>query len=90
MPLEVQSVQVSGVRRYLIFTIIAVVFALAINSYIIMHSCLNGMASGKASDGVANVVEHTVETITGDPNTINETNHTYRPDVFVSMKMSIN
>ena len=62
-------------KKYLIFTIIAVVFALAINSYIIMHSCLNGMASGKASDGVANVVEHTVETITGDPNTINETNH---------------
>ena len=63
-------------KKYLIFTIIAVVFALAINSYIIMHSCLNGMASGKASDGVANTIEHFVEeNITHDPNTINETNH---------------
>ncbi|MBO7573861.1 MAG: VanZ family protein [Bacilli bacterium] len=61
-------------KKYLIFTIIAVVFALAINGYIIMHSCLHATASGKESNSVAHVVEGVVETFSGDSNTINDSN----------------
>lgn len=60
-------------KKYLIFTIIISVFALAINAYIIMHSCLNATASTEASSGV---IETTEEIINGiKPGTINESNY---------------
>ena len=62
-------------KKYLIFTIIAVVFALAINGYIIMHSCLNATSSGKASQPIVDFAETVVESATGDSNTINDTNY---------------
>lgn len=60
-------------KKYLIFTIIAVVFALAINSYIIMHSCLNGTNSGKASQPIVDFSEEIVNTVS--PGTVNESNY---------------
>ena len=59
-------------------TIIVVILALAINAYIIMHSCLNASESTKASAGVIEVAENVVNTF--KPNAINSENH----DAFAS------
>ena len=60
-------------KKYLILTIIIVVLAVAINAYIIMHSCLDAVESTKASNGVVEVAEEVVNTV--KPGTINETNY---------------
>ena len=62
-------------KKYLILTSIVTILAIAINVYIIIHSCLNGTESAKASQGVTSAVEQAVETVTGNPNTINESNY---------------
>ena len=60
-------------KKYLIFTIIISILAIAINAYIIMHSCLDAAESTKASQGVVEVSEEVVNTVR--PNTITEANH---------------
>lgn len=60
-------------KKYLILTIIIIVLAVAINAYIIMHSCLDAVESTKASNGVVEVAEEVVNTV--KPGTINETNY---------------
>ena len=60
-------------KKYLIWTIIVCVLALAINAYIIMHSCLDAVKSTQASNSVVEVAEETINTIS--PGTITEANH---------------
>ena len=60
-------------KSYLIWTIIVCVLALAINAYIIMHSCLDAIESTKASSGVVEVTEEVINTIS--PGTITPENH---------------
>ena len=60
-------------KKYLIFTIIICVLAVAINAYIIMHSCLDAAASTEASNGVVEVSEEVVNTIS--PGTVTPENH---------------
>ena len=60
-------------KKYLIWTIIICVLAVAINVFIIVHSCLNGAESTKASNGVVEIVENIVNTIS--PGTITAQNH---------------
>lgn len=60
-------------KKYLIWTIIFIVLAVAINAYIIMHSCLDAIESTKASNSVVEVAEETINTIS--PGTITEANH---------------
>ena len=60
-------------KKYLIWTIIVCVLALAINAYIIMHSCLDAAESTKASQGVVEVAEDVVNTVS--PGTITPENH---------------
>ena len=60
-------------KRYLIFTIIICVLAAAINAYIIMHSCLDAAKSTEASQGVVEVSEEVVNTIS--PGTVTPENH---------------
>ncbi len=60
-------------KKYWIWTIIVVILALAINAYIIMHSCLDAIESSKQSQGVVEVVEEVVNTIS--PGTITADNH---------------
>ena len=60
-------------KKYLIWTIIVCVLALAINAYIIMHSCLDAIESTKASSGVVEVTEEVINTIS--PGTITPENH---------------
>ena len=67
-----------GSKLYWLLTIIVVILALAINAYIIMHSCLNASESTKASAGVIEVAENVVNTF--KPNAINSENH----DAFAS------
>ena len=62
-------------KKYLIFDIIIGVLALAINAYIIMHSCFDASKSTNAAQPLVDVVEQTVEAVTGDPNTINSSNY---------------
>ena len=62
-------------KKYLIFEIIIGVLALAINVYIIMHSCLDASNSTSSAQPFVDFAESTVETITGDPDTINATNY---------------
>ena len=57
----------------LILLIIFTVLALLINAYIVYHACLNGEQSTEASQGVIEVSEDVVNTIS--PGTINETNY---------------
>ena len=60
-------------KKYLIFTIIICVLAVAINAYIIMHSCLNAAQSTQASNEVVEVAEEAVNTVS--PGTITPENH---------------
>ena len=60
-------------KKYLVWTIIFCVLAIAINAYIIMHSCLDAVKSTQASNGVVEVAEETINTIS--PGTITEANH---------------
>ena len=60
-------------RSYLIWTIVLCVLAVAINAYIIMHSCLDAAQSTQQSSGVVEVVEEAVNTIA--PGTITPENH---------------
>ena len=60
-------------KKYLIFTIIICVLAVAINAYIIMHSCLDAAQSTEASNGVVEVSEEVVNTIS--PGTVTPENH---------------
>lgn len=60
-------------KTYLVWTIILCVLAVAINAYIIMHSCLDAVRSTEASNGVVEVAEETVNTIS--PGTITPENH---------------
>ncbi len=66
-------------KKYLIWTIIFSVIALAINAYIIIHSCLDAMQSTEASSGVIEVTEEVVNTVA--PGTITPENH----DSFVTI-----
>ena len=60
-------------KKYLIFTIIICVLAIAINAYIIMHSCLDAIESTKASQGIVEVSEEVVNTVA--PGTVTPENH---------------
>lgn len=60
-------------KKYLIWTIVFSVIALAINVFIIVHSCLDASVSAEASSGVTEVVEEIINDI--KPGTINETNY---------------
>ena len=60
-------------KKYLIFTIVICVLAVAINAYIIMHSCLDAVRSTEASNGVVEVAEEAVNTVS--PGTITPENH---------------
>ena len=60
-------------KKYLIFTIIICVLAIAINAYIIVHSCLDAQESTKAASGVVEVTEEVVNTVS--PGTITPENH---------------
>lgn len=57
----------------LILMIIFTILALAINAYIIYHSCLNGAQSSQASQGVVEVSEEVVNTVR--PGTVTPENH---------------
>ena len=60
-------------KKYWFFMILAIVLAVAINGYIIMHSCLDAIESTKASQGVVEVAEEVVNTVR--PETITPENH---------------
>ena len=60
-------------RSYLIWTIVLCVLAVAINAYIIMHSCLDAAQSTQQSNGVVEVAEEAVNTIS--PGTVTPENH---------------
>ena len=53
--------------------ILSIILAIAINGYIIMHSCLDAIESTKASQGVVEVAEEIVNTVR--PETITPENH---------------
>ena len=53
--------------------ILSIILAVAINGYIIMHSCLDAIESTKASQGVVEVAEEVVNTVR--PETITPENH---------------
>ena len=60
-------------KKYWFFTILAIILAVAINGYIIMHSCLDAIESTKASSQVVEVAEDVVNTVR--PDTITPENH---------------
>ncbi len=60
-------------KKYLIWTIIFSVIAIAINAYIVIHSCLDAMQSTEASSGVVEVTEEVINTVA--PGTITPENH---------------
>ena len=60
-------------KKYLIWTIIICVLAVAINAYIIMHSCLDAAKSTEASQGVVEVSEEVVNTVS--PGTVTYENY---------------
>lgn len=60
-------------KKDTILLIVFTVLAVAINAYIIYHSCLNGSQSGMASKGVVDLIENIINAI--KPNTINEGNY---------------
>ena len=60
-------------KTYLVWTIIVCLFALAINIFIIVHSCLNASESTNASNGVVEVLQNIINAIF--PNAITPSNH---------------
>lgn len=60
-------------KKYWIWTIIVIILAVAINAYIIMHSCLDAVTSTQQSQGVVEVSEEVVNTIS--PGTVTPENH---------------
>lgn len=62
-----------GSKLYWFITIVVIILAVAINGYIIMHSCLDAAESTKASQGVVEVAEDVVNTVR--PETITPENH---------------
>lgn len=60
-------------KTYLIWTIIVTVLAVAINVFIIVHSCLNASESGEASRGVVDFLKDIINTFS--PNAINDGNY---------------
>lgn len=60
-------------KKYLVWTIILCVLAVAINVYIIVHSCLDAAQSTEASNCVVQVSEDVVNTVS--PGTITAENH---------------
>ena len=60
-------------KKLLVWAIIVSIFALAINAYIIMHSCLDAGQSTEASRGVIDVTEEVINTVV--PNTVTPENH---------------
>ena len=60
-------------KKYLFFMILSIVLAIAINGYIIMHSCLDAAQSTQASSGVIETTEEVINTIR--PETITAENH---------------
>ena len=65
-------------KKYFIWTLIFSVIALAINVFIIVHSCLDATTSTEASHGVVEITEEVINTVA--PGTITIDNH----DSFVS------
>ena len=65
-------------KKYFIWTLIFSVIALAINVFIIVHSCLDASTSTEASHGVVEITEEVINTVA--PGTITIDNH----DSFVS------
>jgi VanZ family protein len=65
-------------KKYFIWTLIFSVIALAINVFIVVHSCLDATASTEASHGVVEITEEVINTVA--PGTITIDNH----DSFVS------
>ena len=62
-----------GSKLYWFITIVVIILAIAINGYIIMHSCLDAAESTKASQSVVEVAEDVVNTVR--PETITPENH---------------
>ena len=60
-------------KKYLIWSIIVSVFALAINVFIIVHSCLDASASSGSSKGIVDFLKDIINTFAN--NAINETNY---------------
>ena len=60
-------------KNELILLIVFGVLAIAINVFIIVHSCLDGTESTKASTGVVKIIEDMINGI--KPDAINETNY---------------
>ena len=60
-------------KTYLVWTIIVCLLALAINVFIIVHSCLNASESTNASNGVVEVLQNIINSIF--PNAITPSNH---------------
>ena len=60
-------------KKYFIWTLIFSVIALAINVFIIVHSCLDATTSTEASHGVAEITEEVINTVA--PGTITPENH---------------
>ena len=65
-------------KKYFIWTLIFSVIALAINVFIVVHSCLDASTSTEASHGVVEITEEVINTVA--PGTITIDNH----DSFVS------
>ena len=65
-------------KKYFIWTLIFSVIALAINVFIIVHSCLDATTSTEASHGVVEITEEVINTVA--PGTITAYNY----DSFVS------
>ena len=65
-------------KKYFIWTLIFGVIALAINVFIIVHSCLDATTSTEASHGVVEITEEVINTVA--PGTITADNY----DSFVS------
>lgn len=60
-------------KKYLIWTIIVCVLALAVNVFIIVHSCLNASQSSNASNGVTDFIARIINGI--KPGTITDANY---------------
>ena len=60
-------------KKYLIWTIIVCVLALAVNVFIIIHSCLNASQSSSASNSVTDFIARIINSI--KPGTITDANY---------------
>ena len=60
-------------KKYLIWTIIVCVLSLAINAFIIVHSCLNASQSSEASSGIVDFIAKIINGIKAG--TINDSNY---------------